>query len=394
MNKELLKQYSIPNSIIKQLRTKAVDVDSYIKPGLTSEQVYLICNRLLNPFRDVDAAAIYSKPGFKNYHIGMIDRLLQNYPEFKFALDGLTPEEMFKMSYILVKYISFDTATIENILNSNVDLELKFLAIMLLANDRLPGEVEMMFNGVLPLKLNKDELLKTLFGEKLCNKMSENDSLIRYEFSDVYDVETAKLFDDMQMYILLIEADIDKTQFYAKPELTAEEMWQIKRQLDDCGNLISVKSAMRRQIWPEYYETYRSIAPSSYTLPAFAEEVNVNGKPAIATLKISEPKWIWFSEELAPNPEWISSPKPNEVRRHISKFDFSDKQLACLYSIKLEHLDVKYVTDVNMSPKDMKRIAKDRVYFPEKYSEKFKQKQECNESTPKPGNGTTKMNII
>lgn len=58
--------------------------------------------------------------------------------------------------------------------------------------------------------------------------MSENDSLIRYEFSDVYDVETAKLFDDIQMYILLIEADIDKTQFYAKPELTAEEMWQIK----------------------------------------------------------------------------------------------------------------------------------------------------------------------
>lgn len=43
MNKELLKQYNMPNEIIKQLRTKAVDVDSYIKPGLTSEQVYLIC---------------------------------------------------------------------------------------------------------------------------------------------------------------------------------------------------------------------------------------------------------------------------------------------------------------------------------------------------------------
>lgn len=286
-----------------------------VNNNFTPEKNYKIQYRLEHPLSNgmdsKEVVSYYNKPGFENYHIDMIECFLVKYPELKDLIVGMTPDDTFLLCWIVANWYKGNEKTLRQALALSYDLRFKSLVVIVSADEiELPNYPN----------LNIDGLLIDVFGRELNDRLGNDESLFRYQFAHLYGLKESRMFSNSQLMALLLPSEVNTMEYVAKPDLVAEEMCQIKYQLNKCGCLPTLKATVNKPYWKNYKgeevpEEYRG----DNSIPKEFKLDKIDGRPVIITPQIEEPDPIWFAEELIPNKS-IKSSKSGEVRRHISKY--------------------------------------------------------------------------
>ena len=97
--------------------------------------------------------------------------------------------------------------------------------------------------------LNIDGLLIDVFGRELNDRLGNDESLFRYQFAHLYGLKESRMFSNSQLMALLLPSEVNTMEYVAKPDLVAEEMCQIKYQLNKCGCLPTLKATVNKPYW-------------------------------------------------------------------------------------------------------------------------------------------------